>query len=566
MSNQCVSVPASEAIPATGLRSRRPRAADCLVRINIYLQYRQSIPIERYCLPHPCDREYLTREEFRSLYSPPNASWDAVRSFASEYSLEIVDEHIYSGRLTIEGCVADCNRAFGIAIEERTDDRGTYVSYSGAIQIPAELEGVVCAITGIDNSDREVHQLANPTLTSSETGKCWFPREVAEFYNFPDNDGAGETIGILQLGGGYDPKDIETYFSMQGLATPEIEYIPEAQYIDTTDVPPEERAYAVECAADLQIAGGIAPGASYVICFSESGHDDILKGIYSLLFESKKLPTVISVSYAIAEELVQGQVINLFQRAAKTAAALGVTICVASGDGGSATRDYAKIWPPGINPHVNYPANSPYVLACGGTSLHAANGRIFAETVWNNGFQSVSATGGGVSTRTQLPIYQTWAGVPARAGNGAQTGRGIPDVAADADPLTAYKLVLGHKVVQNMGGTSCAAPLWAALIALINQRLRAKCGVIHPWLYALANTPAFRSIVLGYNGAYWAQPHWDACTGLGTPNGIELLRALAAGRHDPSECEIPHVTQISNDAAQTAKLAARAAMEISSHE
>ncbi len=183
-------------------------------------------------------------------------------------------------------------------------------------------------------------------------------------------------------------------------------------------------------------------------------------------------------------------------------------------------------------PHVNSPANSAYVLACGGTTLHTAGDRILSEVAWNNLGQVASATGGGVSTMIDLPIYQTWAGVPSRAG-ARRLGRGMPDVSATADPLTGYTLMLGQKLLPNMGGTSCVAPLWAGLIARINQALGKNCGFLNPWLYALANSGSFRHICGGSNGAYEAKPGWNACTGLGSPVGQRLLDCLRASSPRP---------------------------------
>jgi kumamolisin len=179
-------------------------------------------------------------------------------------------------------------------------------------------------------------------------------------------------------------------------------------------------------------------------------------------------------------------------QAFQDAAALGVTICCASGDNGSGD---------GVSdgqPHVDFPAASPHVLGCGGTRVEAASTTISHEVVWNDGPQG-GATGGGVSATFALPDWQRNAKVP---------------------PSTQA----GGRVV--FGGTSAVAPLWAALIARLNQRLGTPVGFLKPLLFGRL-LGSCRDITSGNNGAYQARVGWDACTGLGSPNGARLLQALS---------------------------------------
>jgi kumamolisin len=208
-----------------------------------------------------------------------------------------------------------------------------------------------------------------------------------------------------------------------------------------------------------------------------------------------------------------------YDQAFQAAAAMGVTICVAAGDNGSSD---------GVTDgqvHVDFPASSPNVLACGGTRLLASGTTISAETVWNEG-ATTSATGGGVSGFFALPAYQAKAGVPVSAGAGGKAGRGVPDVAGDADPATGYEVrVDGESFV--IGGTSAVAPLWAGLIALMNQKLGHPVGFLNPMLYgSLQGKGATHDITVGDNGSYSAKAGWDPCTGWGSPDGAKLLKAL----------------------------------------
>ena len=216
------------------------------------------------------------------------------------------------------------------------------------------------------------------------------------------------------------------------------------------------------------------------------------------------------------------QAMQQYDQAFQDAAAVGVTVCVATGDAGSSD---------GVDDglaHVDFPASSPNALACGGTTLNtnAAGSAITSEVVWNDTADGGGATGGGISDQFALPSYQDNAGVPPSVNAGARVGRGVPDVAANADPNTGYEVrVDGSSVV--VGGTSAVAPLWAGLVALLNQSLGKPVGFLNPNLYgSIAQDGVFRDITSGNNGAYSAGPGWDACTGWGVADGTKLLAAL----------------------------------------
>ena len=194
-----------------------------------------------------------------------------------------------------------------------------------------------------------------------------------------------------------------------------------------------------------------------------------------------------------------------------------MTITVAAGDNGSSDGVTD-----GSN-NVDFPASSPNVLACGGTTLESSNGTITSETVWNDGSQG-GASGGGFSTSFAQPSYQS----SLATNYPGQAGRGVPDVSGNADPDTGYNILVdGSQEV--VGGTSAVAPLWAALIALLNQQLNTRLGFVNPAIYALAEPDnGFNDITQGNNGSYSAGPGWDPCTGLGSPIGATLATLLTA--------------------------------------
>jgi kumamolisin len=203
--------------------------------------------------------------------------------------------------------------------------------------------------------------------------------------------------------------------------------------------------------------------------------------------------------------------------ACQSAAALGVSVTVACGDSGSTdgVSDGAT--------HVDFPASSPHVLACGGTKITVSGTTLTNEVVWNDEVQSGGATGGGVSNVFALPTWQQNANISGATNGGS--GRGLPDVAGDAAPATGYSIEVDGQT-EVVGGTSAVAPLWAGLIALLNQKMGKPIGFLNPQIYALLGSTAFRDITQGTNGSYKAGVGWDACTGLGSPVGNFLVTKL----------------------------------------
>jgi kumamolisin len=278
-----------------------------------------------------------------------------------------------------------------------------------------------------------------------------------------------------------------------------------------------------EVMLDIEVAGSIAPGAKIVAYFAENTDAGFLNAITTAVHDTTNNPSIISISWGGPESSWTAQAMTSMDEAFQSAAAMGVTVCVAAGDDGS--TDGVD---DGLN-HVDFPASSPNALACGGTKLVASGKTISSETVWNELAGNEGATGGGISDVFPLPSWQNGVGVPPSANPGAHVGRGVPDVAGDADPTTGYNtLVDGQSGV--IGGTSAVAPLWAALIALINQINGKPAGLISPLLYPnAAKAGDFHDVTSGNNGAYSAGPGWDACTGLGSPIGAKVSAALGVG-------------------------------------
>jgi kumamolisin len=272
-----------------------------------------------------------------------------------------------------------------------------------------------------------------------------------------------------------------------------------------------------EVMLDIEVAGAVAPAAKIVAYFAPNTDQGFLDAVTTAIHDTTNAPSIVSISWGGPESTWTAQATQNFDDAFAAAAMLGITVTVAAGDNGSTDGETDGLQ------HVDFPASSPHVLACGGTTLHFSKTAIASETVWNDGATG-GATGGGVSDVFALPTWQDNANVPPSANAGARVGRGVPDVAGNADPETGYEVVVdGSSAV--IGGTSAVAPLWAGLVARINANGGKNIGFVNPQLYA--SPSALRDITKGNNGAYAAGPGWDACTGLGSPNG-PLLESLLA--------------------------------------
>jgi kumamolisin len=332
--------------------------------------------------------------------------------------------------------------------------------------------------------------------------------------NFPTGvTGAGQCIGIIELGGGYRPADLASYFGALSVS-PAPQVI--AVSVDHGKNHPTGSPNGPdgEVMLDVEVAGAVAPGARLVVYFAPNTDRGFLDAITTAIHDPRNKPSIVSISWGGPESAWTPQAMQAFDQAFQAAAALGVTICCAAGDGGASD---------GVGDgqlHVDFPASSPFALACGGTRVTASGSSLSSELVWNDG-PNGGATGGGVSRVFPKPMWQSAVNVPPPPAAGG--GRGVPDVAGDADPATGYDVrVDGVDTV--IGGTSAVAPLWAGLIALLNQLKGRPVGYLNPKLYG--NAAAFHDITEGNNSGFTAGPGWDACTGLGSPIGSKLLSAV----------------------------------------
>jgi kumamolisin len=453
---------------------------------------------------------FLSRDEFAKLHGADAADIAAVRAFAAAKGLTVVQEHAARRTVVLSGTVAQFGAAFNVQLQQMEYAGGSYRGRTGAIELPAALDGVVEAVLGLDSRPQ-----ASPhcrVRRKAQSGALSYtPIQVASAYGFPSGTGQGECVGIIELGGGFVSADLDTYFKGLGVATPSVA----AVSVDKATNSPTGSADGPdgEVMLDIEMIGAIAPQANIAVYFAPNTDAGFLDAITTAIHDTTLKPSVISISWGGPESSWTAQAMTAMDEAFQAAATLGITVCVASGDNGSSD---------GVDDgsdHVDFPCSSPFALACGGTSLEAGGSKITSEVVWNDGAGN-GAGGGGISSFFALPSWQT--GLKALNNQGqsiALTKRGVPDVAGDADPQTGYDVRIdGTDTV--IGGTSAVAPLWAALIARINQVSGKPAGYLNPLLYQ--NPKALRDITLGNNGDFDAATGWDACTGLGSPNGAAL--------------------------------------------
>ncbi|WP_427018779.1 S53 family peptidase [Pseudarthrobacter sp. P1] len=534
--------PAAEFAPATA----RPLHPMAPVEATLVLRRRAQ--------PGPAAFDgVLAPAELAKRYGAAPADLALVEATLSALGAIVVEADAASRRVKVSGSAALLGRIFGTELHDRgpggapggeaagvpggetgapgADAAGTSLPAAhaapagtgrrhrtGGLSIPAVLDGVVTAVLGLDDrpQSRALFRIAPAALRSAS----YTPVELGALYNFPAGlDGSGTTIAIIELGGGFDQAELDTYFDGLGITRDPVE----AVGVDGAANAPEGDPGGAdgEVLLDIEVAGALAPGARIVVYFAPNTDAGFLNAL-STAAHATPTPAAISISWGQSEDGWTPQALAAMDEALADAALLGVSSCAAAGDDGSTDRA-----PDGLV-HVDFPASSPHALACGGTRLTVRGGKVAAETVWNNG-AGAGATGGGVSGAFGLPPWQDGTRVPLLHGS---PGRGVPDVAAVADPQTGYRIrVDGTETV--LGGTSAVSPLWAALLARLAQGAGRSFGLVQPRLYATpgAGEPSgFRDVLTGNNGAYAAGPGWDACTGLGVPDGAALLEILRRRR------------------------------------
>jgi kumamolisin len=462
----------------------------------------------------PLSRRSLARH--RTTQYAPAAK--AIARFAARHGLVVRRRSLARRCVILRGTAARIERAFGTSLRLFDDGTRRFQVRSGPLLVPADIAPFARAVLGLDHRPQVQHRIQS--LAGPGVGEGLWPNEIARLYGIPaDQDGAGQSVGIIAAGGGYQSSDFDDVATHMGRAAPVI--VDQSVNGITNSFGSSVRADE-ELALDMQVLYGVAPGAKIVVYFTEPNTGGLVDALSQAIHDDKNRPRVITISWGSSEQTWHDSARASAQAALCDAKSLGVTVIAASGDslatGGLAHR--------GAN--VFFPASSPYVLGCGGTTatLDGVGTAIASEEVWKEGN---AGTGGGISDFFPTPDYQQGLQLPPSVNDGGHR-RGVPDVAGAAASTPGYRIML-NGASRSKDGTSAVAPLWAGLIALANAARQRPLGFVNPVLYA--NPSLFRPITSGDNRVdglgYGAGSPWNACTGLGVPkNGKDLVLALSA--------------------------------------
>ncbi len=522
--NAFVPLPGSERRPLTDAQDAEPLDGSERIEVTLVTRRRADLPSE-----YVEGTATLSREQLTDRHGADPADVARIRTVLATYRLAVTGADAASRRLRVAGSVSDAAEAFGASLSRVSSGhpsggRTVHRYRVGGLRVPAELGGIVIAVLGLDDRPQARPQFRLAQLTDDAARhRSYTPPQVGASYQFPSGtDGSGQTLAVIELGGGFAATELDTYFSGLGITAPTVTAVEVDGAVNAAGQDPN--GADGEVLLDIEVAGALAPGAAQLVYFAPNTDQGFVDAVATAVHASQT-PAAVSISWGQSEDSWTAQARTALDQVFADAAALGATVCVAAGDNGSSDGQQDG------RSHTDFPASSPHALACGGTRLDAnvTTGAVSSETVWNDG-QGQGATGGGVSDAFAQPAWQAGAGVPVRAGGGGATGRGVPDVAGNADPATGYQvLVDGQRIV--VGGTSAVAPLWAALVCRLTQGTGKPLGLLQPLIYAGVSAGAtaagFRDITSGNNGAYAAGPGWDACTGLGVPDGTALLARLA---------------------------------------
>lgn len=561
-SSKMLPISGSNRPPLPGATLRRKTDPKKSITVSIYLRATPSAAgeaastIETLGGQPPQERRYLTKPQLAEIFGADPREIQAVEEWAKSSKLKVVEANAAQRRVKVSGTVAAIDKAFGVQLNDYSHPEGyEFRGREGQVHVPEKLYGIVESVLGLDT-----RRVGRPRLrraaarrvewkksAADKTSNPWpgtfFPPQVAALYDYPSNlIGKGQNVAIMSFNGapdgnphgGYSLAALNTYFTNVLGGTP-----PQFTNVDVmgpgNDPGPDTQASGQqgdstgEVMLDACVVGSVAPGAHIFMYFTEFTTQGWVDALQDAIAGNNDI-SVISVSYGNPEDDPQGAwtpaSVQTVNQAFQAAIAAGITICCASGDDGSSDGVASGA-------HVDFPASSPHVLAVGGTKLTAASltpPAIQSEVVWNELAHSEGAGGGGISALFTKPSWQDGVDVPPSANPPHQVGRGVPDVAADADPLSGVVVMhIDGKHLEPIGGTSAAAPLWASLIARLNEGLNARCGFLNPLLYGKLSQGVLNDITSGNNGAYAAKVGWDACTGIGTPNGTKMLSALSTG-------------------------------------
>ena len=453
-------------------------------------------------------KHYLTVKQFAARFGATSATVAKVSSFLGSHGLKVGKVSANGLTLTATGTAAQVQKAFGTTLATYHDatSKQDFFANTVAPAVPAGISADITDISGLTDISVAHSDAAKNTAKPSATAKAtsgFTPTTIRAAYNLTSTisagyTGSGQTVAVLEFSG-FKQTNITTYDTKYSLS-PSTPTVVKADG-GTTDLSGED-----EVELDIEVVQAIAPGAAIKVY--EAPNSDAGEVALYALAVSNDVP-IISTSWGEAEAEDTSADRTALNTDFSEAAAQGQSIYAASGDSGSDDAGNGGT-------SVDFPASDGYVTGTGGTTLKTTTaGAWSSEKAWSD-------SGGGVSSYFTTPSFQTSVN--------SGTYRAVPDVAADADPNTGWAIYTEGSWAE-YGGTSAAAPNWAAFTAIYDDEAAAlgksALGYANSAIYTLAESSdyssAFHDVTSGSNGAYSAATGYDKVTGWGSYNGANFI-------------------------------------------
>jgi kumamolisin len=479
--------------------------------------------------------QFLTPDEFKAKFSPTQEQVDREISFLEANGISV--QSVSDNRVLVraQGSVGALNQVFSTELHQYHRANGkTYFGPTSEPQVPVGSQ--ISAIVGLNNvaqfhshvqnhvkiSEFSSSKKKKTTAEGNAPGGGLAPADIAKAYDLPASvDGSGQTLALFELDG-YAPSDIAAYEKEFNLPTADLQNV----MVDGATGAAGDGA--IEVVLDIEMMIAVAPKASKIVVYEGPNSSQGVIDTYAKI-ANDNVAKQVSTSWGQAESQSAAADLQSENTIFKQMVAQGQALYAAAGDSGAEDDGSAL--------SVDDPSSQPYVVAVGGTKLTIGSNSAFkSETTWNELSSNEGAGGGGVSKVWSLPSWQK--GAATADSQASRTMRNTPDVSLNADPTTGYGIYQGGKW-QVVGGTSAAAPLWAAFTALVNQQRAdnqvSAIGFTAPALYAIGESSgaaaAFNDIVSGTNGtgsnSFSAFKGYDNASGWGSFKGSALLESLA---------------------------------------
>ena len=479
------------------------------------------------------------KNEFKKRYGIKKSNRDILNKALKKYSIKLRTLIPELGLVQLKGNLKNFESFFSTKIQNYTvreslahsNHMHVLKGHVGKLAMPEEVADLFEGVVGL-NDNLHSPSISKPIKMAQPAAMGYPANWFARHYNYPTKfNGEGQKVVVIAGGGGYNLEEYNQHFAKIGVnPVPKINSV---SVLGVKNSPGVNLSYDYELATDVQVIGGIANGAEITVYFTKPRLEGFMMAVLKVIANNKENPPIISYSWGSSESEYSEAELSVCERILSYAALVkDMTILCTSGDYGSTNnRDTTE-----TELNVEYPGSSPYVTTCGGSMLILdENYTPKKEVVWNSHYiyssQTINITGGGFSSNFSLPAYQKDV-ISDKYPSPYNKYRGLPDVAGLANVSRNNVAYWVHFDGMDMmtGGTSAVAPLWAALIALINQGVGKPCGYLNPTLYEAKGTKCFKQILEGNNSSidddnFWnAGPVWNPCCGLGVPNGKALLQ------------------------------------------